>query len=70
MNINEKDIIRYRLTEDVVKDVEKLLEEKLSYRQIRNKTGVNICTISKIKNNTYKFSSDESWIKRKFKKFK
>ncbi|MGL5803606.1 MAG: Trp family transcriptional regulator [Cetobacterium sp.] len=70
MSINGKDVIRYKLTKEVIQEVEKLLEEKLSYRQIRNKTGVNICTISQIKNNKYKFNNDESWIKRKFKKFK
>lgn len=67
MSINEKEVIRYRLTKQVVKEVEKLLGEKLSYREIQKRTGVNICTISKIKNDKYKFIEKESWFK-KFKK--
>lgn len=67
MSINGKDVIRYRLAKDVIQEVEKLLKEKLSYRQIRDKTGVNICTISQIKNNKYKFKETEKWFK-KFKK--
>ena len=63
MSINGKDVIRYRLAKDVIQEVEKLLKEKLSYRQIRDKTGVNICTISQIKNNKYKFKETTKWFK-------
>ena len=63
MNINGKDVIRYRLTKEVIQEVEKLLKEKLSYRQIRDRTGVNICTISQIKNNKYKFKETTKWFK-------
>ena len=60
-----KDIIRYTLAKKSIEEVEKLLKEGLSYRKIRDKTGVNICSISQIKNKKYKFKEEESWFRKK-----
>lgn len=45
---------RQRLAKEVVKKVEDLLEQRLTFSQIAKQTGVSKGSISKIKNGTYK----------------